>query len=298
MQRSQSIAIVQRRIQINKMLKYRSHFSLLFNKISVLTVVAVLFSGVVSAQCEMENKAFQGGEKIDFELYFNWKFLWKRVGTGHFITTATQYQGQSAYQVGLLTETDGFVDKFFRMRDTLSCFVSEKLKPLYYRKAAAEGHNYYIDEAFYSYPKGKTHVKMTQVKNLTARRFGEETSSECIFDMISIMCRARSWDAGSLQKGQKIRFRMVDAYRVVSELLIFRGKENVEAKDGHTYRCLVFSFYEEKKGKTQKELIRFFITDDLNHLPIRLDLNLNFGSAKAFFKNVRNAKYPLASQIN
>lgn len=296
MQRSPNTVIVQH-CQINKMLKPMLRFSSLFNKVRFLIVAALLFSGVASAQCEIENKAFQGGEQIDFELYFNWKFIWKRVGTGHFITTATQYQGQPAYQVELLTETEGFADNFFRMRDTLSCFVSEKLRPLYYRKAAAEGHNYYIDEAVYSYPKGKTHVKMTQVKNFTNRRFGEETSSECIFDMISIMCRARSWDANSLKKGQKIRFRMVDAEKVVSELLIYRGKENVEAKDGHTYRCLVFSFYEEKEGKTKKELIRFFITDDLNHLPIRLDLNLNFGSAKAFFKRVRNAKHPFASQI-
>ena len=279
------------------MLKFILRCSSASKKIFTLIAVALLFSGVASAQCEMENKAIQAGEQIDFELYFNWKFLWKRVGTGHFITTATQYQGQPAYQVGLLTETEGFVDKFFRMRDTLSCIVSQKLKPFYYRKAAAEGHNYYIDEAYYSYPKGKTYVRMTQVKNLTTRRFGEETSSECIFDMMSIMCRARSWNANSLQKGEKIRFKMVDAERVVQELLIYRGKENVEAKDGHTYRCLVFSFYEERKGKTEKELIRFFITDDLNHLPIRLDLNLNFGSAKAFFKRVRNAKHPFASQI-
>jgi len=297
MQKLQNTATV-RLIQLNKMLKYRPCFSSFFNKIGLLIIVATLFSRVASAQCEVENKAFQGGEQIDFELYFSWKFLWKRVGTGHFVTTATQHQGESAYHIKLLTETEGFVDQFFRMRDTLSCIVSDKLKPLYYRKAAAEGHNFYIDEAVYSYPKGKTHVKMTQVKNLTTRRFGEETTSECIFDMISMMCRARSWDADSFREGQKIRFQMVDGAKVVPELLIYRGKENVEAKDGHTYRCLVFSFYEEKKGKNNKEVVRFFITDDLNHVPIRLDLNLNFGSAKAFFKRARNIKHPFDSQID
>lgn len=46
-------------------------------------------------------------------------------------------------------------------------------------------------------------------------------------------------------------------------------------------RCLVFSFVEYKKGK-EKEVITFFISDDKNHLPIRLDMYLNFGSGKGF----------------
>ena len=45
---------------------------------------------------------------------------------------------------------------------------------------------------------------------------------------------------------------------------------------------------EYKKGK-EKEVITFYITDDKNHLPVRLDLYLNFGSAKAFLSSVRAA---------
>ena len=52
----------------------------------------------------------------------------------------------------------------------------------------------------------------------------------------------------------------------------------------------------DKKGK-EKEVITFFVTDDLNHLPVRLDLFLNFGSAKAFLNNVTGNRHPLTSIV-
>ena len=57
------------------------------------------------------------------------------------------------------------------------------------------------------------------------------------------------------------------------------------------YRCLVFSFVEYKKGK-EKEVITFFVSDDKNHLPIRLDMYLNFGSAKSFPQKCNGESLP------
>ncbi len=250
-----------------------------------------------SAQCAIENKAFLPGEEIQYELYFNWKFVWKKVGYGRFTTHNIQYEGKPAYRINLLTSTDGIVDRFFRMRDTLTSVMTHQLEPLYYRKAAYEGKNYYIDEARFRYSDGKVYAQMTQVKNITNFYKGDMQSSQCIYDMLNIMARARSWNTRNFKQGQRIRFLMVDAEKVVNELLIYRGKEIVKSKDGQNYRCLVFSFYEDKEDKRDKELIRFFITDDDNHLPIRLDMNLNFGSAKAFMSSVKNNRHPLTSRV-
>ena len=73
-------------------------------------------------------------------------------------------------------------------------------------------------------------------------------------------------------------------------------KKNFEAEDGVKYRCLVFSLVEYRKNK-EKEVITFYVTDDLNHLPVRLDLYLNFGSAKAFLSEIKGNRHPLTSII-
>lgn len=90
---------------------------------------------------------------------------------------------------------------------------------------------------------------------------------------------------------------MTTGRRVEEQTLIYRGMENVEAENGVTYRCLVFSLVEYDSKNKEKEVITFFVTDDLNHLPIRLDLYLNFGSAKAFLNNVKGNRHPLTSVI-
>ena len=65
---------------------------------------------------------------------------------------------------------------------------------------------------------------------------------------------------------------------------------------GITYRCLVFSFV-EYEGKKEKEVVTFYITDDLNHMPVRLDLFLNFGTAKAFLREHTPLRNPETSII-
>ena len=68
--------------------------------------------------------------------------------------------------------------------------------------------------------------------------------------------------------------------------LIYRGKKTVKADNDQKYPCLILSYVEKEDGK-DKEIVRFFVTDDQRHIPVRLDLFLRFGSAKAFLSNIK-----------
>ena len=59
----------------------------------------------------------------------------------------------------------------------------------------------------------------------------------------------------------------------------------------------MFSFYERDKKKKKKELIRFYVTDDKNHLPVRLDMNLSFGTAKAYLRSYQGVRNEMTSII-
>ena len=183
------------------------------------------------------------------------------------------------------------------MRDTLTCVIGEKLEPRYFRKGAEEGKRYTVDEAWFSYKDGLCFVN--QKRTYRDGNFDEAVASDsrCIYDMLSILAQARCYDPADYKIGDKIKFPMATGRKVEEQTLIYRGKENVKAENGTTYRCLIFSLVEyDKKGK-EKEVITFFITDDLNHLPVRLDLYLNFGSAKAFLNDVRGNRHPLTSIV-
>ena len=61
-------------------------------------------------------------------------------------------------------------------------------------------------------------------------------------------------------------------------------------------RCIDLSFMETENGE-EKEVVKFYITDDKNHLPVRLDLNLNFGTAKAFLTGASGIRNPQTAKL-
>ena len=266
---------------------------------TLLLLCLVLAAGSVQAQCTAQNKAFQSGERVTYDLYFNWKFIWKRVGTASLTTQSTTYGQQPAYRFNLLSVGSKKTDFFFKMRDTLTCYVSERLEPLYFRKAAEEGSRNTVDEAWFSYRDGVSHVRQRRTWRSSDRPNQEMQyeDSRCIFDMLSILAQARSYDPKDYKVGDRINFPMATGRKVEKQTLIYRGKKNIEASNDTIYRCLIFSFVEyDKKGK-EEEVITFYVSDDQNHLPIRLDMFLHFGSAKAFLKQVRGNRYPLTSVV-
>ena len=105
----------------------------------IIGLVALLmgaFALPASAQCEAKNDAFQSGEHVMYDLYFNWKFVWVKAGLASLTTNATTYHSQPAYRINLLALGSKRADFFFKMRDTLTCVIGEKLEPRYFRKGA------------------------------------------------------------------------------------------------------------------------------------------------------------------
>ncbi len=265
-------------------------------RIIILFLLSVTMT-TAFAQCGIENKAFKSGEFVGYDLYFNWKFVWLKVGTASMSTVQSKYNGQDAYRCSLITRGNNKLDNVFIMRDTLLSYTDMNLAPLYYRKVAREGKRYYIDKFNYSYPKGNCHLHQHQITSSGEHLDKDSEYKDCIYDMMSIYLRARNFDASNLKEGDKIPLPIADGIKIVNSWLKYNGKTNVKMKNSNNkYRCLVFSFIEREDGKN-RELIRFYITDDKNHLPVRLDMFLNFGSAKAYLTGYKGLRNPMESKI-
>lgn len=262
----------------------------------LLAVVLMGLSLPAQAQCEAKNDAFKSGEHVMYDLYFNWKFVWVKAGYASLTTNATTYHSKPAYRINLLAVGSKKADFFFKMRDTLTSIIGEKLEPRYFRKGAEEGKRYTVDEARFSYRGGLCYINQKRTYKDGEVTETEQSDSRCIHDMLSILAQARSYNPNDFVIGQRIQFPMATGRKVEEQTLIYRGKKNITAENDTTYRCLIFSLV-EYKDKKEKEVITFYITDDKNHLPVRLDLYLNFGSAKSFLKSVSGARYPLTSII-
>lgn len=243
----------------------------------------------VSAQCTFRNTAFKSGEFLSYNLYYNWKFIWVKAGTASMYTVNTDYHGQPAYRSSLITRGNDRADQFFVMRDSLIAYSSHSMAPMYYRKGAREGKRYTVDEVFYSYPDGKCSVRMHRQNNDGSHTWKKQTTEDCVFDMLNMFMRARSFRPESWKNGEVVKFPIVDGKNTNPARIVYGGKTYIKGDNDKTYRCLKLSYHEIDDGK-DKEIARFYISDDTNHVPIRLDMFLRFGSAKAFIVGMKGLR--------
>ena len=268
-------------------------------------LIGLLVAGIVclfttlplNAQCPAENKAFKSGEHVMYDLYFNWKFIWVKAGTAYYDIRNDVYEGKKVLRSDLLCVGNKRCNALFPMKDTLTCYFTPTLVPLYFRKGATEGRRYTISEVRYSYPDNKSRVHLRYFNKDRKWSDSVHISDECNYDMLSILALARSFDPTNYKVGQKIHFQMATGRKVEEQTLIYMGKENFTANDDVTYRCLVFSLLDYEEKEKSKELLRFYVTDDLNHLPIRIDFYLKFGTAKAFYIKGKGLRNPMNSIV-
>ena len=233
------------------------------NQIILCRFLPVLFTFHFSlftsrAQCGIENTAFKSGEELAYDLYFNWKFIWVKVGTAEMDTKMAKFEGKDAWKSYLITRGNPKLDKFFIMRDTLLSYCNPDLSPLYFRKGAQEGDSYYVDEIWYSYPHGNCQLKKHRITSSGEHLWKTTTYKSCIYDMMSIFLRARNFDASKMKKNETIPMPVSDAMGLSK---------------------------------------RFWVTDDDNHIPVRLDMFLSFGSAKAYLKSYKGIRSPMTAKI-
>lgn len=250
--------------------------------------VTLLSLTTSQAQCTMNNTAFQSGEYLTYNLYFNWKFVWVKVGVASMSTVKSNYQGKEAYRCSLITRGNGKLDAVFTMRDTLLSYLSTQLVPLYFRKGAEEGKHYTIDEVFYTYTSDRCNMRLFRKKDNNPGKWTNASDSRCVVDMLNLFIRARNFDNSKWQPGYTLKLPVADGNGVEDATLKYNGKETIKGDNGVKYRCLKLTYTEYSKRKRKwRELATFYVTDDANHIPVRIDMNLNFGSAKAFVTNIK-----------
>ncbi len=269
-------------------------------QIKTLMILAMLalFTTTTSAQCTFKNTAFKSGEFLTYNLYYNWKFVWVKAGSASMSTVESSYKGSPAYRSSLTTRGNNRVDNFFVLRDTLLCYNSTKLEPLYFRKGAREGKRYTVDEVWYKYPGNGVNVRQHRLRHDGTHNWQNNNFNECVFDMMSIFLRARSFSPKGWKTGHVVKFPIVDGDDKTPAQLRYQGVVKVKADNGVTYRCLRLAYMEwEEDEKKYKRIVDFYVTDDDNHVPVRLDMFLKFGSAKAFLVGMKGIRNPIESVL-
>lgn len=239
--------------------------------------------GRVNAQ----QMAFQHGEKITYTVFYNVIGLYINAGTATFSTSVEQYNNNNVFHVVGEGATNSKYDWIFKVRDRYeSYFNTNDLQSVKFIRNINEGSFKMHEEVAFN-QQTNTAVTSTGVYKVPAR----------VQDVINAIYYARNIDYNTYKPGDKITFSMFLDNKVYNLYVKYIGKETVKTRYGK-YNAIKLS-PQVITGTVFKndDKMLMWVTDDANHIPVRVESPISVGSIKIDLKEYQNLKYPLTGIV-
>ncbi len=254
-------------------------------KKSVFTILLLplLFITLLSTNnfCGTKNTSFKAGESITYKIYYHFGKMNASAGEVTFSTKLDSYQGKTVYHVIGDGKTYKSYDWFFKVRDVYESFIdTATLLPLKFVRNVHEG----------SYT-AFNNVQFNHNTNKAVSTRGVYPIKDCTQDVLSMIFYARNIDYNKYKPLDKIPFTMYLDDESFDLSIKYIGKEKIKIGQG-LFKAIKFQ-PQLIKGTLFKEDEKMivWVTDDANHIPLRIESEITVGAIRADvinFKNVRN----------
>ena len=238
--------------------------------------------------CGLKNKAFQAGESVTMKVFYSAAGIYIGAGEATFTNTLERFNGKTTYHCVGDGKSYPFFDNFFKVRDRYESYIdTATLLPVKFIRN--------VDEGGY---KIYNNVTFNHSANTAVTTNGVFKTTSCIQDVVSAIYYARNIEFEKYKVGDKIPFDMFLDDEVYHLYLRYLGKEKVKTKYGK-FNAIKFKPLLIKGTIFQGgEKMTAWISDDPNHLLLRVESPISVGSIKVDMFGYRNLRYPLSSLIS
>ncbi len=246
----------------------------------------------LSAQCKPQVWSFKSGEKLKYDIVYNWGFIWVDAGRVEFKAQKEWLNGQTVYHLSGTGSSLKKHDWFFKVRDYYNSWArTSDLAPIKYSRNTSEG-KYKVNNYFtFDYDKKKIYTNTWNTKK--EKTYDTLNLSNCTFDVMTAVYYARTLDFSRFKINQKIPLTAIIDNEIFNLYGRYLGKETIKMRDKKKYNCLKFSMLlvEGTMFKGGEDL-HVWISDDKNRVPLLVEAKVLVGSVKAYFKSAENLKIP------
>jgi len=255
----------------------------------VYELLMVLLTGIPLLALSQANvtsaHAFQPREKISYNVYYNVIGIYVNAGTATFTTSSERFQNSDVFHVVGEGSTNPRYDWIFKVRDRYeSYFNTTDLQPVKFIRQINEG-------------KYKKHEEVTfnQKANTATTKNGVYKVPENVQDVISVMYYARNINYDQYKSGDKIPFSMFLDDKVYNMYINYLGKETITTKYG-TFKAIKLKPLLLKGSIFDGgEKMTIWVTDDPNHIPVRVESPIVVGSVKVDLMHYENLRHPVTA---
>lgn len=237
--------------------------------------------------CGIKNISFRDGEKLFFKVYYNMGALWVGAGEASFSVKKENYKGREVFHVVGDGRTLKSYEWFYKVRDRYETYIDVKtMLPVKFIRNVNEG-------GFKIY----NNVTFNQEIGQAISTKGVYTVPKCIQDVVSAIYYARNIDYNKYKPGDKIPFSMFLDDEVFNLYIRYVGKERIKTKYGTFNAIKIVPLLIEGTIFKGGEKMMIWVSDDDNHIPLRVDSPILVGSVKVDLIGYEQLRNPLSSLI-
>jgi len=263
-------------------------------RFKIYTIIFFLSGFVLSlrGQCKPQVWSFKSGEKLNYDIVYNWGFIWVEAGKVEFKAKKEFLSGKLVYHFSGTGTSKKKHDWFFKVRDYYNSWARfNDLAPIKYSRNTSEGK--YKVENYYTFNQQKKKIYTNTWNSKKEQEYDTLQMPNCLFDVMTAVYYARTLDLEKFKVNEKIPIKMILDNEVYNLYGRYLGKETIKTRDKKRYNCLKFSMLlvEGTMFKGGEDL-HVWISDDENRVPLLVEAKVLVGSVKAVFKSADNLKFP------
>jgi len=256
----------------------------------------IFFAGIAQtkSQCtNLEDINFKFGEKISYQVYYNWTFIWLSAGEVYFHVNKKEIDNRTVYHFDSYGKSHKEYDWFFKVRDHFQSYVdSTSFKPLFFHRNSFEG-GYFVNNKYRFDHNNKliySYIESTKIP------YYEDTLKmpNCIFDVLSIIYYSRNIDYDKYAVNEKIPITLIIDNEIFELYIRYLGKEKIKTRNGEVFNCIKFRpLLVEGTIFSEGEHMNVWVTDDKNKIPVLVEAKILVGSIKAYLDTYEGTRFPL-----
>jgi len=237
--------------------------------------------------CNLKNNSFKEGEKITYKVYYRLAGVFVEAGEVLFSCNLEQLNNKPEYHLVATGMTLPFYDHFYKVRDHYESYIdTETLRPIHFIRNVREGGAKRYEDIRFNHD---SHTAITDS--------GVIKVDPCIHDAISAVYYLRNINFTHVNAGYKIPFTIILDSRVYTSYIRYLGKEIVKTKYGRFHAIKFKALLIKGTLFVEGEKMTVWVSDDENHLPLRVESAIVVGSVTADMMGFQNLRAPLSSRI-
>jgi hypothetical protein len=214
--------------------------------------------------------------------------IWVGAGLASFTVTQEQLNGKKVFHIVGDGKTMKSYEWFYRVRDKYETFIDvETMLPTRFIRNVDEGGFKIYDN-----------VNFNQGIGQAVTEKGIFKVPRCVQDVLSAIYYARNIDYSKYQPGAKIPFSMFLDNEVYNLYIRYLGKEKIKTRYGTFNTIKISPLLIEGTIFKGGEKMTVWVSDDNNHVPVRVDSPILVGSIKVDLVEYKNLRNPFKALIS